>query len=194
MQISRDNFLRKLVDIQYARNDVNLTRGHFRVRGDSIDIFPSHHATRWLGANFFGDEIESVSLRNALSGELIRLVDKLTLYPSSHYVTDRSDMRAIIKEILQDLGVRLRELRAWEKWSNIKDSSSGQCMILLLEHLGFCPGIENYSRYLSGVDSWTSSTNNIRLFFQKTLLQSSMKVTSQSLNWRHVQRRQGSKT
>jgi excinuclease ABC subunit B len=150
--ISRDSFMRKLVDIQYGRNDVNLTRGHFRVRGDIIDIFPAHQRDEMLRVEFFGDEIERISLVDAISGTTVRAVQELTLYPNSHYVTDRTDMKQIVKEILEDLGVRLRELRAMGKMVEyMRLEQRTMHDIEMLEHLGFCPGIENYSRYLTGV-------------------------------------------
>jgi excinuclease ABC subunit B len=150
--ISREKFMRRLVDIQYGRNDVNLIRGTFRARGDVIDIFPAHQRDEMLRVEFFGDEIERVSLVDALSGATVRTVQELTLYPNSHYVTDRTDMKVIIKEILQDLGVRLRELRAMGKMVEyMRLEQRTMHDIELLEHLGFCPGIENYSRYLTGM-------------------------------------------
>ena len=150
--IRRDAFLRQLVDIQYTRNDVSLSRGHFRVRGDVIDVFPSHQRDELLRIEFFGDEIERLSLVDAIRGETLRTIQKTTLYPSSHYVTDRDDMKQIIQEILTDLGIRLRELRAMGKmleYQRLEQRTMHD--IELMEHLGFCPGIENYSRYLSGV-------------------------------------------
>jgi excinuclease ABC subunit B len=151
-EISRESFMRKLVDIQYGRNDTNLTRGHFRVRGDIIDIFPAHQRDEMLRVEFFGDEIERVTLVDSITGSTIRKVEELTLYPSSHYVTDRTDMKQIVKEILEDLGVRLRELRATGKMVEyMRLEQRTMHDIEMLEHLGFCPGIENYSRYLTGV-------------------------------------------
>jgi excinuclease ABC subunit B len=150
--ISREKFMRRLVDIQYGRNDVNLIRGTFRARGDVIDIFPAHQRDEMLRVEFFGDEIERVSLVDAISGATVRAVKELTLYPNSHYVTDRTDMKVIIKEILEDLGVRLRELRAMGKMVEyMRLEQRTMHDIELLEHLGFCPGIENYSRYLTGM-------------------------------------------
>ncbi len=150
--ISREKFMRRLVDIQYGRNDVNLIRGTFRARGDVIDIFPAHQRDEMLRVEFFGDEIERVSLVDAISGATVRAVKELTLYPNSHYVTDRTDMKVIVKEILEDLGVRLRELRAMGKMVEyMRLEQRTMHDIELLEHLGFCPGIENYSRYLTGM-------------------------------------------
>ena len=130
-KISREKFMRRLVDIQYGRNDVNLTRGNFRARGDTIDIFPAHQRDEMIRVEFFGDEIDRVALVDAISGATVRVVGELTLYPSSHYVTDRTDMKQIVKEVLEDLGVRLRELRASEpreKWSSTCVLSNGSCM------------------------------------------------------------------
>ena len=150
--LSREKFMRRLVDIQYGRNDVNLIRGTFRARGDVIDIFPAHQRDEMVRVEFFGDEIERVSLVDAISGATVRAVQELTLYPNSHYVTDRTDMKVIVKEILEDLGVRLRELRAMGKMVEyMRLEQRTMHDIELLEHLGFCPGIENYSRYLTGM-------------------------------------------
>lgn len=151
-QLSRESFMRRLVDIQYGRNDINLTRGHFRVRGDTIDIFPAHQRDEMVRVEFFGDEIDRVAIVDSISGKTIRPVNELTLYPSSHYVTDHTDMKLIVKEVLEDLGVRLRELRAMGKMVEyMRLEQRTMHDVELLEHLGFCPGIENYSRYLSGV-------------------------------------------
>lgn len=151
-QISREKFMRRLVDIQYGRSDVNLIRGTFRARGDVIDIFPAHQRDEMLRVEFFGDEIERVSLVDAITGNTVRPIEELTLYPNSHYVTDRTDMKVIVKEILHDLGVRLRELRAMGKMVEyMRLEQRTMHDIELLEHLGFCPGIENYSRYLTGM-------------------------------------------
>ena len=151
-EISRNDLLRALIDIQYARNDVSLTRGHFRVRGDTVDILPAHQRDEAVRVEFFGDEIENLQLIDALTGKVIRVVDELTIYPGSHYVTDRRDRSQIIREILTDLGVRLRELKAQNKlveYQRLEQRTMHD--VETLEHLGYCPGIENYSRYLTGV-------------------------------------------
>ena len=150
-EIARNDLLRSLIDIQYARNDVSLTRGHFRVRGDTVDILPAHQRDEAVRVEFFGDEIESLQLIDALTGKVIRAVDELTIYPGSHYVTDRSDRDQMVREILADLGVRLRELKAQNKlveYQRLEQRTMHD--IETLEHLGYCPGIENYSRYLTG--------------------------------------------
>jgi excinuclease ABC subunit B len=150
-EIARNDLLRSLIDIQYARNDVSLTRGHFRVRGDTVDILPAHQRDEAVRVEFFGDEIESLQLIDALTGKVLRTVDELTIYPGSHYVTDRSDRDQMVREILADLGVRLRELKAQNKlveYQRLEQRTMHD--IETLEHLGYCPGIENYSRYLTG--------------------------------------------
>lgn len=150
-EVPRDKFLRSLIDIQYTRNDMSLVRGSFRVRGDTVDILPAHQRDEAIRVEFFGDEIESVQLIDALTGKKTKDVDELSLYPNSHYVTDRADMGSICREILTDLGVRLRELRAQNKlveYQRLEQRTMHD--VETLEHLGFCPGIENYSRYLTG--------------------------------------------
>lgn len=150
-KISRNEFLRKLVDVQYSREDGLLSRGNFRVRGDLVDVMPAHQRDEAIRIEFFGDEIERILIIDPLTGRTLREVEHLSIYPSSHYVTDRTDMAVIVKEILSDLGVRLRELKALGK--NVEYQRLEQRTmhdIELLEQLGFCPGIENYSRYLNG--------------------------------------------
>ena len=151
-EMDRDQLLRELIDIQYSRNDMSLERGYFRVRGDTVDILPAHKRNEALRIEFFGDEIERILVIDALSGNTLRQIDKVSIYPNSHYVTDRNEMGTIVKEILSDLGVRLRELRSENKlveYQRLEQRTMHD--IEALEHLGFCPGIENYSRYLTGL-------------------------------------------
>ena len=151
-EIARDALLRALIGIQYARNDVSLVRGHFRVRGDTVDIMPAHQRDEAVRIEFFGDEIETISLIDALTGKALRKVEQVNLYPSSHYVTDRKDTGTIVREILKDLGLRLREFKAQNKlveYQRLEQRTMHD--VETLEHLGYCPGIENYSRYLTGL-------------------------------------------
>ena len=151
-ELARDRFLRQLIDIQYTRNDITLTRGCFRVRGDTVDILPAHQREEAIRVEFFGDEVEAITLIDALTGKTIRRIGELSIYPNSHYVTERGDMNSICKEILRDLGLRLRELKALNKlveYQRLEQRTMHD--VETLEHLGFCPGIENYSRYLTGV-------------------------------------------
>ncbi len=150
--LGRDQLLRSLIDIQYSRNDHSLVRGHFRVRGDTVDVLPAHQRDEAVRIEFFGDEIDALSVIDVLTGKTLRQVDEISIYPSSHYVTDRKDMSAIIKEILKDLGIRLRELKAANKlveYQRLEQRTMHD--IETMEHIGYCPGVENYSRYLTGV-------------------------------------------
>jgi excinuclease ABC subunit B len=150
-EIARDKLLRSLIDIQYSRNDVNLVRGHFRVRGDVVDILPAHSRDEAVRIEFFGDEIENLQIVDALTGRVLRSVNELTLYPNSHYVTDRGDVRQICREILAELGTRLREFKAQNKLVEYQRLEQRTMQdVEMLEHLGYCPGIENYSRFLAG--------------------------------------------
>ncbi|MBP6217034.1 MAG: excinuclease ABC subunit UvrB [Oligoflexales bacterium] len=147
----KENFLRSLLDIQYSRQDSSLDRGHFRVRGHVVDVLPSHQAEEAVRVEFFGDEVEEILIIEAMTGRTLRSVDDVSLYPNSHYVSDRNDRKAMIREVLTDLGVRLRELKALDKWVEAQRLEQRTMQdIEMLEELGFCPGIENYSRYLSG--------------------------------------------
>jgi excinuclease ABC subunit B len=150
-RMDRDDLLRALIDIQYSRNDANFGRGNFRVRGDTVDITPANQREEAIRVEFFGPEIDRLLLIDALTGKVIREVDHLSIYPNSHYVTDRRDTRQIVKEILKDLGDRLREFRArgqLVEYQRLEQRTMHD--IEMFEHLGFCPGIENYSRYLNG--------------------------------------------
>jgi excinuclease ABC subunit B len=149
--IERNTFLRSLIDIQYSRNDTALQRGTFRVRGDVVDILPSHQKDQGIRIEFFGDEVESIAIFDVLTGKKLRSHESISIYPNSHYVTERGDMKAIVREILHDLGVRLRELQAEGKlveYQRLEQRTMHD--VELLEEIGFCPGIENYSRYLTG--------------------------------------------
>lgn len=150
-EMSRDTFLRKLIEIQYTRNDSMLERGSFRVRGETVDLLPSSQKDQAIRVEFFGDEIEGISLIDALTGTRVAKVDEVAVYPNSHYVADRKDMRSIIQEILSDLGDRLREFQAEKKdleFQRLEQRTMHD--VESLEQVGFCSGIENYSRYLTG--------------------------------------------
>ena len=150
-EIERNKFLRSLIDIQYSRNDTALQRGTFRVRGDVVDLLPSHQKDLGIRVEFFGDEIENISIFDVLTGKKIKQHDSISIYPNSHYVTERGDMKAIVRDILTDLGIRLRELQAEGKlveYQRLEQRTMHD--VELLEEIGFCPGIENYSRYLTG--------------------------------------------
>lgn len=151
-EISRDKLLRALIDIQYSRNDTSLVRGHFRVRGDTVDVLPAHQRDEAVRLEFFGDEVEQIQIIDSLTGKVLRTIDEVSIYPSSHYVTDRKDTGSIVREILTELGVRLREFKAQNKlveYQRLEQRTMHD--VESIEHLGFCPGIENYSRFLTGL-------------------------------------------
>ncbi len=151
-EMRRDEFLRALVAIQYERNDNNLVRGHFRVRGDLVDVLPSNQSETAIRISFQENRIEKLSLIDSMTG-LTRgeELSKLALYPNSHYVTDQKSIKQVVSEVLIDLGIRLRDLKESNKLVEMQRLEQRTMHdIELLEQLGFCPGIENYSRYLSG--------------------------------------------
>ena len=151
-RVSRNAFLKRLIEIQYSRNDVILARGAFRVRGDVVDILPSHQKDTLIRIEFFGDEVESISIVDQIKNKTLRTVESISIYPNSHYVTEKNDRQKVVKQILHDLGVRLRELKAEGKLVEAQRLEQRTMNdVELLEELGFCPGIENYSRYLTGL-------------------------------------------
>lgn len=169
-ELARNKFLKGLISIQYSRNDIALQRGTFRVRGDVVDILPTHQSDRAIRVEFFGDEIERISIIDALTSKTIQTVESLSIYPNSHYVTEKDDMRSIIKEILHDLGVRLRELKDQGKlveYQRLEQRTMND--VELLEELGYCPGIENYSRYLTGLPSGSPPPTLLDYFPDKFL-------------------------
>ncbi len=151
MAMEREELIRKLIDIQYSRNDRALERGFFRVRGDVIDILPAHDKEFGVRVRFFGDEIESLHQLRVADGKEVQAISEVCLFPNSHYITPRSDRKEIVQEILHDLGVRLRELHALRKEKEAMRLEQRTLEDMeLFEQLGYCPGVENYSRYLTG--------------------------------------------
>jgi len=147
----RDDVLRKLVEIQYNRNDLNFIRGTFRVRGDVVEVFPSNSTENAYRVEFFGDEIERISEINALTGEIVGIRTHMVIFPASHYVTNREKMERAIKGIQAELDERVAEFKA--KGLLIEAQRILQRTnydIELLNEIGFCSGIENYSRHLAG--------------------------------------------
>lgn len=151
-EIERNDLLKQLIGVQYTRNDTNLQRGCFRVRGDLIDILPSHKRDEAIRIEMFGDEIEQISVVDVLTGKSLQVVDRASIYPNSHYVTQSRKMQTIIKEILTDLGHCLRSFQEQGKLVEFQRLEQRTMQdVESLEHIGFCPGIENYSRYLNGL-------------------------------------------
>lgn len=143
--------LRRLSELQYTRNDVDLHRATYRVRGDVIDIYPAESDAEAVRIELFGDEIENLSYFDPLTGEVKRRVPRLTIYPKSHYVTQRETVVNATDQIKQDLLIRLAELNKLNKLVEAQRLEQRTMYDLeLMKELGYCQGIENYSRYLSG--------------------------------------------
>src|SRR5579872_2407419 len=150
-RIDRDKVLRKLVDIAYQRNDYDFHRGTFRVRGDTIEIFPAYEESRAVRVEFFGDEIEALYEIDPLRGKVIRKLSTVCVYPASHYVTTSDRMEVAVKNIREELKERLELFRAENKLLEAQRLEQRTMYDLeLLAEMGFCPGIENYSRHLTG--------------------------------------------
>ena len=143
--------LRRLAELQYTRNDIDLHRATFRVRGDVIDVYPAESDSEAVRIELFGDEIENLSYFDPLTGEILRRVPRLTIYPKSHYVTERETIIKAMDQIKVDLKTRLEELREKNKLVEAQRLEQRALYDLeLMKELGYCQGIENYSRYLSG--------------------------------------------
>ena len=149
-KIKRDDILRSLVKIQYSRNDVAFERGTFRVRGDTVELFPAYEEQA-VRIEMFGDEIEKISKVNPLTGETIATLSKAAIYPAKHFVTTRPTLERAVALIRAELVERLAELRAANKLLEAQrlESRTNFDIEMMLE-IGSCPGIENYSRHLSG--------------------------------------------
>src|SRR5499433_2590210 len=150
-QVERDALLRKLVDIQYQRNDFDFHRGTFRVRGDVVEVFPAYEENKAIRLEFFGDTVETIAEIDPLRGKVLRRLDKIAIYPASHYVTTSNRMKRAAAGIRAELAERLAELQAENKLLEAQRLEQRTLYDLaLLEEMGFCPGIENYSRHLDG--------------------------------------------
>ncbi|MBT9281217.1 MAG: excinuclease ABC subunit UvrB [Hydrogenibacillus schlegelii] len=151
MEKPRDEVLRKLVDIQYTRNDYDFHRGTFRVRGDVVEIFPASRSEQAIRVEFFGDEIERIAEIDVLTGEITGFREHVAIFPASHYVTRRETLERAIRSIEAELEERLGELRAAGKLLEAQRlEQRTRYDIEMLRELGYCPGIENYSRHLTG--------------------------------------------
>ena len=151
MQIDRDSLLRKLVEIRYERNDYDFSRGHFRVRGDVVEIFPAYEELSALRVEFFGDEIELIAEIDPLRGTVIREHERIAIYPGSHYVVDPANRQRAIGAIKEELTMRLAELRSEMKLLEAQRlEKRTQLDLEQLVVMGYCNGIENYSRHMTG--------------------------------------------
>jgi excinuclease ABC subunit B len=149
--IERDDMLRKLVDMQYQRNDWDFHRGTFRVRGDVVEIFPAYEEGRAIRVELFGDTVEAICEIDPLRGQVLRKLERVAVYPASHYVAGEEVMKRAVESIRAELKDRLAELRAQRKLLEAQRLEQRTRYDLeLLSEMGFCPGIENYSRHLDG--------------------------------------------
>ncbi|HEX7080259.1 MAG TPA: excinuclease ABC subunit UvrB [Gammaproteobacteria bacterium] len=149
--IDQRDMLRRLAELQYTRNPLDLARGTYRVRGDVIDIFPAESEQEAVRVELFDDEIEEISLFDPLTGAVLRKTPRVTIYPKTHYVTPRETLLDAVEQIRADLAVRLKELRDAGKLVEAQrlEQRTRFDMEMIVE-VGYCNGIENYSRYLSG--------------------------------------------
>ncbi|MCY0888112.1 MAG: excinuclease ABC subunit UvrB [Alicyclobacillaceae bacterium] len=148
---SRDSILHRLVDMQYDRNDINFTRGTFRVRGDVVEIFPASRGEHAVRVELFGDEIDRITEIDVVTGEVVGYRDHISIFPASHFVTSRPRLEAAVTRIKEELAVRLDELNGAGKLLEAQrlEQRTNYDVEMMME-IGFCTGIENYSRHLEG--------------------------------------------
>ncbi|MBM7664881.1 excinuclease ABC subunit B [Solibacillus kalamii] len=150
MEIERNQLLRKLVDIQYERNDINFTRGTFRVRGDVVEIFPASRDEHCIRIEFFGDEVDRIREVDALTGEILGDRQHVAIFPASHFVTREEKMKIAIENIEKELEERLAALRSEDRLLEAQRLEQRTNYDLeMMKEMGFCSGIENYSRHLT---------------------------------------------
>jgi excinuclease ABC subunit B len=150
-RMGQRDVIAQLVRMQYQRNDLDFSRGNFRVRGDTIDVFPAEHSEMALRIELFDDEIESLQLFDPLTGRIRQKIPRFTVYPSSHYVTPREQVLAAVETIKLELAQRLQELVGMGKLVEAQRLEQRTRFDLeMLSEVGHCKGIENYSRHLSG--------------------------------------------
>ena len=151
MEIGRDAFLFKLVGMQYERNDVDFHRGVFRVRGDRVEVFPAYEEDKAVRIDFFGDQIEAISEIDPLRGIVLRKLKQATIFPASHYVTQKTTLKKAMATIIEELKERMDYFRNQDKLIEVQRiEERTQFDLEMIQELGYCNGIENYSRHLTG--------------------------------------------
>lgn len=167
----RDSVLRKLVDIQYSRNDMDFKRGSFRVRGDVIEIFPATSDELAVRVEFFGDEIDRISEIDVLTGEIKSVLEHIAIFPASHYVVSAEKMEKAIETIEQELEERVKYFKSEDKLLEAQRISERTNFdIEMMRETGFCSGIENYSRHLSGLEPGSTPNTLIDYFPEDFLI------------------------
>jgi excinuclease ABC subunit B len=150
-KLKRDEFLKELIRIRYTRNNVDFSRGNIRVRGDIVEVFPPYEEDRALRFEFFGDFVEKISWMDPLTGKLYEELDQIGIYPGSHYATGDDNIKMAIKTIQAELQLRIQELQTQMKLLEAQRIEQRTYYdIEMMEQIGFCQGIENYSRHLTG--------------------------------------------
>jgi len=148
---SRDDLIKKLIEIRYERNDLNFARNNFRVRGDTVEIYPAYWAGKAIRVEFFGDEIDRISEINAVTGLPDRIVNHIAIYPASHYVASKEKMDRAVREIEEEMWQRVKYFEENEKLLEAQRIRQRTLYdIEMMQEIGFCTGIENYSRVISG--------------------------------------------
>ena len=171
MQKDRDEVIRKLVEMQYERNDINFIRGKFRVRGDVVEIFPISSGENAVRVEFFGDEIDRITEIDTLTGEVLGVRKHIGIYPASHYVTTAEKREAAISSIKAELEERLKELRDNDRLleaQRLEERTNYD--IEMMREIGFCSGIENYSRHISGREAGSAPYTLMDYFPEDFLL------------------------
>ena len=150
-KLDRDVFLKRLVEIQYQRNDVDFHRGTFRVRGDVVEVFPAYEESQIVRIEFFDDVIDGIFLVDPLRGKVLQPLNRIDIYPKSHYVVGKDKLKLAIENIKIELRDRIQELQSQGKLIEVQRLQQRTLLDLeMMEEMGFTPGIENYSRHLSG--------------------------------------------
>jgi excinuclease ABC subunit B len=151
MEFGRDEFLFKLVAMQYERNDTDFHRGVFRVRGDRVEVFPAYEEDRAIRIDFFGDQVEAISEIDALRGTVIKRLKHAAIFPASHYVTGKTTLKKAVETIIEELKERIEYFRNESKLIEVQRIEERTHFDLeMIQELGYCNGIENYSRHLTG--------------------------------------------
>ena len=170
-EVDRDDLLKSLVKIQYERNDIDFSRGNFRVRGDIVEVFPAHEDSNVIRIEFFDNTVEKISIVDPLRGAVLKKLSKVTIYPSSHYVVSDNRLKNAIKNIAIELRERLIELNKDNKLVEKQRLEQRTLLDLeMLEEMGYCSGIENYSRHLSGLPAGATPYTLIDYFKNDFLL------------------------
>lgn len=158
MKKHRDEVLKKLINMQYTRNEIDFKRGTFRAKGDIVEIYPSDQNESAIRVEFWGDEIESISEINPLTGKTIGKRQHVMIFPNSHYVTTREKMERALKTIEEELEERIRYFKSKNKLIEAQRIEERTRFDMeMMKETGFCSGIENYSRHISRKRAWNST-------------------------------------